>query len=179
MTDPQQQRPSFPPYGTPGSAPAQPAAPLYQAPPGAFAGPAGGYAIAAPAMPERPGLGRFALALSLFATVVLSGVAVVLAAQIAEGAGASIDTATLESGSLSFLTPVRDLVLWLEITGWAATAIGIWALIQGIVATVRRRGRGTGIAAIVVSAIGPFVFFFLVWIGVFIGGATAAASRYA
>jgi hypothetical protein len=39
------------------------------------------------------------------------------------------------------------------------TVLGIWALVQGIVATATRRGRGFGIAAIVLAALGPIVAF--------------------
>ncbi|MCE4025653.1 hypothetical protein LXM50_06680 [Microbacterium sp. Au-Mic1] len=193
MTDPQQPAPVPPPaapgypappvappaygappvspsaYGAPqpglptGQAPA--GAPAYQAPPGAFAGPAGGY-TAPYAPPSQPasgaGIGRVALLLALVATVVLTIVGAVLAGMIGHGIGASTDLTNLENrvsaDDLSILTPVRDLVLWVEITSWTATALGVWALIQGIVAIARRRGRGPGIAAVVIAAIGPFVY---------------------
>jgi hypothetical protein len=58
----------------------------------------------------------------------------------------------------SILTPVRDWVLMGEIAFWAGTAIGIWALVQGIVAIATRRGRGAGIAAVVIAAVGPLIF---------------------
>ena len=162
MTDPQQPHPVPPPPAPMG----YPALPV--APPGAFAGPAGGYTspyAPTPAPARGAGLGRMALLLSLLATVVLTIVAAVLAGQIGQGIGSNIDLTALEhdvtTGDLSILTPVRDLVLWVEITSWAATALGIWALVQGIVAIAKRRGRGSGIAAVIIAVIGPFVYFFV------------------
>jgi hypothetical protein len=58
----------------------------------------------------------------------------------------------------SILTPVRGWVLLGELAFWAGTILGIWAIVQGIVAIVKNRGRGWGIAAVVVAAIGPIVF---------------------
>ncbi|GAB2851563.1 hypothetical protein ACFQ0P_11995 [Microbacterium insulae] len=58
----------------------------------------------------------------------------------------------------SLLTPVRDWVLLAEASFWIGTALGVWALIQGIVAIATVRGRGAGIAAVVIAAIGPIVF---------------------
>ncbi|MBS1699609.1 MAG: hypothetical protein JST25_14545 [Actinobacteria bacterium] len=183
MTDPQQPRPVPPPAGYPAPPvppapypqppfgqppyPQQPSAqPVPQAPPGAFAGPAGGYAAPYPAAAPAAGgaaLGRIALILALLATVVLTVVGTVLAAQIGHGAGSGVSITDLErqfaAEDLSAFTPVRQIVLWWEITAWAASALGIWALVQGIVAIARRRGRGSGIAAVIIAALGPFVFF--------------------
>ena len=178
MTDPQQPAP-FPPPAAPAGHPAPPIAPpsyqppqflqpnmgAYQAPPGAFSGPAGGYPAAYPPSGRPaggPGLGRMALLLALLATVVLTIVGAALAWFIGHGIGSSSDLTTLErqvsAGDLSVLTPVRDLVLWVEITSWVATGLGIWALVQGIVAIAKRRGRGAGIGAVIVAVIGPFVY---------------------
>ncbi|MBS1907109.1 MAG: hypothetical protein JST33_11210 [Actinobacteria bacterium] len=166
--------------------PPVPEPPAYAAPPGAFAGPAGGYAASAPYLPtERPargaGLGRVALLLALLATVVLTIVGAVLAWQIGHGVGSSTDLTTLEkslsAGDLAILTPVRDLVLWAEITSWAATTLGIWALVQGIVAIAKRRGRGPGIAAVVIAVLGPFVYFLVGYLTFAIAlGASVASS---
>jgi hypothetical protein len=58
----------------------------------------------------------------------------------------------------SILSPVRDWVLLGEISFWVGTVLGIWAVAQGIIAIVTRRGRGAGIAAVVVGALGVVVF---------------------
>ncbi len=58
----------------------------------------------------------------------------------------------------SILTPVRGWVLMAELAFWAGTILGIWALVQGIIATVKNRGRGWGIAALVIALIGPVAF---------------------
>lgn len=194
MTDPQQSRPvpppvapgyPTPPVAPPAYAPQQSVAPVYQAPPGAFAGPAGGYAGAPYAPPAQPargsGLGRVALLLALLATVVLTIVGTVLAWQIGQGIGSSTDLTTLENSvsaeDLSIFTPVRDLVLWVEITSWAATALGIWALVQGIVAIAKRRGRGPGIAAVIIAALGPIVYVVVGYIAFVIALGISATQR--
>jgi hypothetical protein len=53
---------------------------------------------------------------------------------------------------------VRDLVLWAEIGFWTGTALGVAALVMGIIAIVTRRGRGFGIAAVIVAAVGPVIY---------------------
>src|SRR5690606_42154186 len=76
---------------------------------------------------------------------------------------------------LSILTPVRIQVLWAEIAFWSGTALGVGAIVLGIVAVAKRRGRGLGVTAIVLAALGPFGFFLAV--SVFLGiGAAASAS---
>ncbi len=75
---------------------------------------------------------------------------------------------------LALLSPVRGLVLWAEIGFWAGTALGIWALAQGIVAIATKRGGGAGIAAVVLAALGPVVFGVAVGAAV-LGGVAAGA----
>jgi hypothetical protein len=95
------------------------------------------------------------------------------------GAGAG---ERLASGALgprfdwSILSPVRDWVLLLEIGFWAGTVLGVWALVQGIVAIVRRAGRGWAIAAVVCAALGPVVFGVVVQVLLVAGLASAAAA---
>lgn len=167
----------------PGS-PAAPPAPVYQAPPGAFAGPAGGYAapyapLARPA--GSPDLGRIALLLALVATVALTIVAAVLSWQIGFRVSSGADLTALvnriAAGDLSVLTPVRQLVLWWEITAWTATALGLWALVQGIVAIAKRRARGPGIAALIIAAVGPVVFFVTCYLTLIVGVGMGSATH--
>jgi hypothetical protein len=49
-------------------------------------------------------------------------------------------------------------VLLGECAFWVGTVLGIWALVQGIVAIVRDRGRGLGIGAVVCALLGPVAF---------------------
>ncbi|MEJ3403722.1 hypothetical protein WDJ51_03145 [Rathayibacter sp. YIM 133350] len=53
------------------------------------------------------------------------------------------------------------------------TLLGLWALIQGIVAVATRRGRGFGVAAIVIATITPVLSFVLFSIA---GNVSAAAT---
>lgn len=55
------------------------------------------------------------------------------------------------------------------------TLLGVWALVQGIVAARMRRGRGWGIVAIVLAGAAPILSFVVYLIA--IGVAETAASR--
>lgn len=154
---PQSPAPALPPYA------AQP--PYAQAAPVAYAQPyAVGYPYGTPPTPAArqagaPALGLVALLLALAATVVCSIVAAIATAQAAPAFVTMIDSVYPgDDPDLSYLSPVRGWVLAAEIAFWVGTALGIWAFIQGWIATVQRRGRGQGIAAIVISALGPFIF---------------------
>jgi len=144
------QPPHVSPYPTSGQ-PSTPAAPYVPPQDPRFA-----QALQAPRPPGSPALGRVALALALVATVGASIALAIALGAIAAGVGPRLQTIAPTSG-LEVLTPVRDWVLVAELAAWAGTALGVWALVQGIVATVRRRGRGPGIAAIVIAAVGPAV----------------------
>lgn len=77
------------------------------------------------------------------------------------GAGTAaqlVDLPPTSGFDLSILTPVRDWVLLGELSWWIGTALGIWALVQGIVAVVRDRGRVAGIVAVVVAVLAPIIF---------------------
>ncbi len=156
-----------PPYAVPGYAqpqhPSAPSATPHPTAPG-YTGypPAGYYADTAqviPAASRSGGLGLVALLLALAAAVVAPLIGAVAAFQVAAGAGSQLDT-TPESAwaDLSFLSPVRDWVLLGEVAFWAGTVLGVWAIVQGIVAIVKRRGLGTGIAAIAVAVFGVVIF---------------------
>lgn len=58
----------------------------------------------------------------------------------------------------SVLTPVRDWVLLAEISFWTGTVLGVWAIVQGIIAVVTHRGRRAGIAAVAVAVLGAIIF---------------------
>lgn len=131
-------------------------------PPGAYAVPVGGYPAAAgayqvpsPTAPPSRRLGALALVAGLLACFGAPIIACIIALQI--GMTVLGDDAFLPSGDIDFsaLAPVRTEVLWLELTFWAGTALGLFALVGGIIAIARRRGRGMGIAALVLSLFGP------------------------
>ena len=175
--------PGAAPFGTPTSeapAPGHPGAAAaipqgWASPPaGAYAPPPGyappvGYpvppaaasvsAYGAPATAKRSALGLVALALALVATIGASLFAAIASFQIGLGAGREISSRPFTGDfDWSVLTPVRDWVLMGEVSFWVGTAIGVWALVQGIVAVVKGRGRGAGIAAVVIAALGPIAF---------------------
>ncbi|MDR6865665.1 hypothetical protein J2Y69_000247 [Microbacterium resistens] len=200
MSDPQQ--PSVPPSeataaypvppqwaatgqaGPPAPAPTPPgyqAVPAYQAPPGAYAGPAAtGYDT--PFTPEQDrsstggGLGLTALVLSLIATIGSSIAGGWASFEIGRGVIDVDNLRALNGSILRVLSPVRDIVLWAEISFWTGTVLGILAFVVGIIATVRRRGRGAGIAAIVLSVLGPIVFGGVVFTLLTMGAAAGTAQ---
>ena len=147
---------------------ATPPAGAYAPPPG-YAPPAGypvapaaasAIAYGAPGPAKRSSaLGFVALALALVATIGASLFAAIASFNIGLGAGREISSRPLTGDfDWSVLTPVRDWVLMGEVSFWVGTAIGVWALVQGIIAVVKGRGRGAGIAAVVIAALGPIAF---------------------
>lgn len=179
--------PTPPAYGQTPPAPAAPAygqtppaAPDYQAPPGAYQVPVGGYAAptgayAVPDTTSAPSkiLGTVSLILALVATVVTPIVAAIAAYQIGRRVPEfSVNSNDLDS--LAILSPVRDQVLLAEISFWAGTVLGIAAIVIAIMAIVRRRGRGQGIAGLIIAAVGPGVFFVVLVIAMAVGSAAGS-----
>ncbi|MFJ2553249.1 hypothetical protein [Microbacterium sp. NPDC087591] len=185
--------PVAPPYPAPPTGPAYPTAPAaeyavaptaYSAPPGAYQVPVGGYTqqaggYAVPdAAPRKSGLlGILALLFSLVAAVVtpiVVGVATYEIGRRIPEAATRVD----DFDSLAWLSPARDQVLWAELAFWTGTILGIVAIVIGILAIVRKQGRGQGIAALIVSAVGPVIFFLVVLVALTLGGAAGTAGLY-
>jgi hypothetical protein len=168
-----------PQYVPPGAGPASP----YGVAPGTFAAP---YTAPAPgsfpgAPVERPSgaLGLVALLLALAALLVPSIVAGIAGFQVGVGVGQQAPTAYLDTDfDLSLLSPVRDTVLVGEIAFWGGTVLGVWALVQGIVATVRGRNRGAGIGAIVVALVAAVAFAVVATFAFTAGVGFGAASAF-
>jgi hypothetical protein len=194
MTDPNAQPfqppaapPAAPPYA--GGAYPAPAAPeaqnVYAPPSGAYGVPVGGYQVpqggyVAPEAPVKgsAGLGIVALVLGIVALVVPPVLALVFGIQFGERLPEFVDNPEYGAGGdLSSLAPVRDQVLWLEIAFWIGTIAGIAAIVIGIIAIAKRRGRGLGIFGLILAVLGPVAYFILLAIGLVIG-ATAAAASY-
>lgn len=152
------------------SSPSAPDGPVFAAP--HVAPPAGTLLTPPPAEHHGRPLGVWALVLALVAAVLASAAAGFLAFRIARGAGPAVLDADPATIDWRVLSPVRDLVLAGEITFWAATVLGVAAVVLGIVATVRRAGRGRGIAAIVIGVLGPLVFGVFVVVALIAGVAT-------
>ena len=156
-------------YGQPYAAPyVMPSAPQY------------GQAIGAPgAAPRQPGgLGLTALIIAIVAAVVppvLAAIAAFGVGEVLARNGASQGSNPEAFANLALLAGSREWVLLGEIAFWAGTVLGIWAIVQGIIAIVKRRGRGTGIAALVVAVVAPMGFFFAAYVMVFIGLAAGLA----
>jgi hypothetical protein len=153
------------PYG------AYPPAPNFAAP---YAAPAP-VGFADPAPSRGAALGIVALVAGILALVVAPIAAGIASYGVGLGIGREFALRpSAASLDWSVLSPVRDWVLLGEVSFWAGTALGVWALVQGIVAIVRRRGRGTGIAAVVVAVLGPVAFGVVV--NAFIAAGIAAGS---
>lgn len=153
-------------YGQPGTY-APPAGYVPMAPQGAAAAPAPGYGYPARSVSPRHagrGLGVAALVIAVLAVVGSSLAAAAAAFGIGTGTGREIAMQPLGTDfDWTLLTPVRDLVLLAEASFWVGTALGVWALVQGVIAIVKDRGRGFAIAAVVIAAVGPIVFFVVLW----------------
>ena len=147
-----------------------------QAAPHGLAGQPAAVAASARPAPGSRGLGLGALILSLVATVGAAIVGAIAAFGIGVGAGREVALRPISADfDWSVLTPVRDWVLLAEVSFWVGTAIGIWALVQAVIAVVKGRGRGAAIAALVIAALGPVVFF-VVLQGFLTAGLAAGSS---
>jgi len=152
------------------TSPSAPNGPVFTAP---HAAPPVG-TLLTPPEPTRRGrpLGTWALALSVVASVLASAVGGFAAFRSARGAAPGLATMSSAGFDWRVLSPVRDLVLLGEVAFWSGTAIGLTALVLGIIAIMRRSGRGSGIAALVISALGPGIFGGLTLIAIVAGLAT-------
>ncbi|TDN92380.1 hypothetical protein [Microbacterium sp. BK668] len=133
----------------------------YAAPPGYAPATGSQPAYGGPlASPRRTGaLGLVALVVGLVA--LLGSVVAVSIATFRIGAGTAgqlADGRISTDFDWSLLSPVRAWVLIGESAFWFGTVLGIWALVQGIVAIVKNRGRGLGIGAVICAALGPIAF---------------------
>lgn len=181
MTDPGAAPPPVPHgqpvYAPPAGYPPPPAPPYANAAataPPAYAGAVYG---ASPQHGGTKALGLVALLLALTAAVVASFVAAI--AGYAIGLGTAQEFVSSPPGpdlDWRVLAPVRAWVLAGEIAFWIGTALGVWALVQGIVAITKARGRGAGIAAVVLAGLGPVVFFLGLQLGLAVGFAMGAAG---
>jgi len=191
VTDPVPPAPDVPPVPpAPRYAPPQGYAPPPQwyappqgyTPPQGYAPPPQGYGPYTPPPAQRitrgaPGLGVVALVLAVVAAVGTTIIASIAGFSIGLGTGREIVLRPTDIDfDWSILTPVREWVLIGELAFWAGTVLGIWAIVQGIVATAKNRGRGWGIAAIVVAGLGPIVFVICVQIFLGFGFASGAST---
>ncbi|MFT4220893.1 MAG: hypothetical protein QM611_10285 [Microbacterium sp.] len=172
MSDPQQPvPPQWAPPPLPPAAPSANGAPpippyggAYAAPYTAPVHPQYSGALQQPA-PQRPAaLGIIAVVLASIAAVTTAPAAIA-SYQIGVGAGAGL--LSLGAGDpfdMGILSPVRDWVLLAEVSFWTGTVLGVWAIVQGIIAIAKRRGRVAGIVAVVIAALAPFVFTLTTWL---------------
>jgi len=136
--------------------------------------PAYGGPLAAPA--KGKSLGLVALVAGLLALVVPTIAVSIATYQIGLGAGQQIASAPMTVDfDWSVLAPVRDWVLLGEAAFWVGTVLGLWALIQGIVALVTDRGRGGGLAAVVLAIVAPIAFVIAFNVFIAMGLATGAS----
>ena len=170
MSAPVPPRPPLPPSADPPPL-AYPGYPTAEYPPGAatnaYSAPAGYPAVApqpaygGPLAAPKKGrtLGVVALIAGLLALVGPTIAVSVATYRIGLGASQRITAAPMNPDfDWSILSPVRDWVLLGETAFWVGTALGLWALIQGIVALVTNRGRGAAVAAVVVAIVAPIAF---------------------
>lgn len=141
-----------------------------------YVAPAAGTLLAPPPPKKRRPLGAFALVAGILSMVLAPAVAGFAAFRVGRGAGAQVVAQGGQNLDLRVLSPVRDLVLVVEMAFWTGTVLGITALVVGIIATARNSGRPMGIVAIVFAALGPFIFAALVALALAAGAGTIADS---
>jgi hypothetical protein len=133
---------------------------VYAPPPG-YTGPYGAPVAPTTAAPgaRSSTLGAVALVVAIVAAVVAPLAVGVATFNVGLGAGREIAQRPFDIDfDWSVLTPVRDWVLIAELSFWVGTALGVWAIVQGIIAIVTARGRRTGIAAVAVAVLGAILF---------------------
>ncbi|MDF2666398.1 MAG: Tfp pilus assembly protein PilP [Microbacterium sp.] len=141
-----------------------------------YVAPATGTLLAPPPPKKRRPLGAFALVAGILSMVLAPAVAGFAAFRVGRGAGSQVVAQGGQNLDLRVLSPVRDLVLVVEVAFWTGTVLGIAALVVGIIATARNSGRPMGIVAIVLAALGPFIFAALVALALAAGAGTIADS---
>jgi hypothetical protein len=120
-----------------------------------------------PANPK--GLGVVALIVAAVALVfsvvlsVFSGLAFAPLASQAISPGGTIDQSALDPNDPGVgVFGMLGMVFF-----FGGSALGIWALVQGILATVKKRGRGFGITAIALAVATPVICFVLFYVVAF------------
>lgn len=152
-------------------APGQPAASVFAAP--YATAPRGSFPE--PAVSHGRAVGVVALVAAVLAAVGASIVGAIAGFQIGVGVDPAIFGASQPAGDLRVLSPVRSWVLVAEIAFWIGTALGVWAIVQGIVAIAGARGRPWAIAGVVIAVLGPVIFFAAVIIAVTVGAGGGSA----
>ncbi|HYJ50062.1 MAG TPA: hypothetical protein VEX12_09105 [Microbacterium sp.] len=138
--------------------------PHVYAPPSGYAAPPQGYGPYVPVARVARAAGSSGLGVVAFLLAVLAAVGATILGSIAAyriglGTGREIALRPLDIDfDWSILAPVREWVLVGEVAFWVGTVLGIWALVQGIVAIVKGRGRGWAVAAVVLAVLGPIAF---------------------
>lgn len=150
----------------------------YDVPVGGYAPPPAGYALPPIAPPAPRTLGALALIAGLLALLVIPVIAGILAFQI--GATVPIDDVLTPGGDVDLggFVAVRGLVLACEIMFWLGTVLGLFAIVVGIIATAKRRGRGMGITGMILAVFGPLAFFFVIGVLWGIGNAVSFPQLY-
>lgn len=163
--------------------PAVPQAPAPQAPPGAYQVPVGGYAApqggyVAPQTASAPSggfLGILSLILGGIAAIVIPIIAGVAGFEIGARIPSGIDTT--DPDFLSALSPARTQVLWAEIAFWVGTALGIAAIVVGIIAIRKKQRRALGIVGLVLAVLGAGIFW-IVLVATLTGGMATGLVNY-
>jgi hypothetical protein len=145
---------------------------------GGYAASAGGYQPAPAAQPGPSALGVIAFVLSAVAALVAPIVVGVAGYQMGFRLPSVTEYADTGTTDLSFFAPVRDQVLMGEIGFWTGTLVGIVAIVLGIMAIARRRGRAGGVVALILAGIGPVLFVVVFSITLIVGAGAGAATYY-
>jgi hypothetical protein len=121
-----------------------------------------------PAAPKSPRLGQVAMyaAIGIFVLSVIASIVVGTAA-----GPLSTRTSTSFNFSTNDLTPEQaasfaGVGALIGVQMLLGSAIGVWALVQGIVAAATKRGRSYGVVAIIVAAVAPIVSFIVYMVAI-------------
>lgn len=144
-------------------------------PVGGYAAPQGVYAAPQTASAPSGGfLGILSLILGGIAAIVIPIIAGIAGFEIGVRLPSGFDTT--DPDFLSTLSPARTQVLWAEIASWVGTALGIAAIVVGIIAIRKKQRRGLGIAGLALGVLGAGIFWIVLVATLSAGTATGIVN---
>ena len=163
--EPQGSQPAYQPP-TPGASAPPPAAPeSYPTAAGSYPAPPAEYQTGKPKGPSTLGVIAFVVAL---AAVIIGSIVVYIGGQTLgalveySGTSGTVDANTLPPDAQNAAASGGIMT----VVGFAVFGVlALWGFIQGIVAVVKKRGRGWGIAAIILAVIGGVIVSILWGVG--------------
>ncbi|MFT4235511.1 MAG: hypothetical protein QM607_10995 [Microbacterium sp.] len=115
----------------------------------------------------RPALGVWSLVVAIAGTVISSALGLFGGLTVGDTRQLGYEPTDAEVSQL--ISDLFGATAWILLAVLVCVVLSIWALIQGIVATVMNRGRAAGIAAIIIASLGWILLVLAVTFGLLFG----------